>query len=505
MHLSLFLYLTHTHRATRSSPLSSVPERETLASANTVTGSKAASELPSILIIRKPPAVKIGLQNETDSEELTDLDESTPIKPQLPQHLKRKYSSPTSPTLPSKKTENKPKTIWKADPKGTSSKLSNPDSKGKGKEVRPQGSRKSLDTRRVPNPSSPGTVSTNIPSLEMRDGSCASSIGSNTRSDRSSIARLSPALGKSNASRPQLPRQPLLHKHSHALPQHRPAPPLFQPPPQTPMSLTQVDATSTSVANHARLSTSNQPGPSHRPLTSFYSSPVTRSNCRYHKISIPRDEDGPRIYFLVPGCALTDQEVIEEEEVLDHGDATPEDTTDIERDLESLAFDPYLVGVMRLLLGVNIWEQEVYYMRKIGEDGKELVPKLPHAPKSSLADHESPRSSARSPTSPRAPLSASASVSTSASARKAQEPDSLSGWSYTDNEFSDEEDHPQVKRVKQTRIMARRGGLSSEEIARMRKQMPSRGIKRNHTSISASDSRKSKKLRTSVSEPWTSR
>ena len=471
-------------------------------------GSKSTGELPSILIIRKRPLVTFGLQNETDSEELTDLDEPTPIKPQLTQHLKRRYSSsimPASPTLPTKKLENKPKTIWKSDPKKTNSKLSITGSKGKGKEVRTQGPRKSLDTRRLSNPQSPGTVSPKISSFETRDSSRASSVGSNARSDRSSVVQPSPAVGKPNAIRPQPP----LHKHSHALPQHRPAPPSFQPPPQTPMSLIQVDVTSTSVANHTKLSTPNQPGPSHKPMASLYSSPVTRSNCRYHKISIPRDEDGPRIYFLVPGCALTDQEVIEEEEVVDHGDATPEDTTDIDKDLESLAFDPYLVGVMRLLVGVNMWEQEVYYMRRIGEDGKELVPKLPQAPKIPVANLTSPHSSARGPTSPKAPLSAAASASTSASARKAREPDALSGWSYTDSELSDEGDHAQVKRARPIKAVA--GGqslLDSESISRRRKLIFSGGTKRSHASMSkelAPESRKSKKLRTSLSEPWTSR
>ncbi|KAF9039428.1 hypothetical protein BDZ89DRAFT_381981 [Hymenopellis radicata] len=101
----------------------------------------------------------------------------------------------------------------------------------------------------------------------------------------------------------------------------------------------------------------------------YYSSPVTRSNCRYRRISLPIEEEGPRIQFLVPGCSLGDAELMEDEEIVDHGDATVEESTRVVSDIENLDFNAYLIGVIRQLVGLDLLrEQEVYYLPKIGED-----------------------------------------------------------------------------------------------------------------------------------------
>ncbi|KAJ7039055.1 hypothetical protein C8F04DRAFT_1086967 [Mycena alexandri] len=100
-------------------------------------------------------------------------------------------------------------------------------------------------------------------------------------------------------------------------------------------------------------------------------SPVTRSNCRYHKISLPEnDEDkmGRRVFFVVPGCSLGDSELMKEEFILDLGDATQEEGDTMIKDLDELQLSPYLVGIIRQLVGVDILrEQEVYYLPRPGE------------------------------------------------------------------------------------------------------------------------------------------
>ncbi|KAL1745029.1 hypothetical protein HDZ31DRAFT_63517 [Schizophyllum fasciatum] len=95
---------------------------------------------------------------------------------------------------------------------------------------------------------------------------------------------------------------------------------------------------------------------------------VTRANCRYHKISIPREENQQRFFFLVPGCSLGNQEVMEDEEIHDHGIAAYEDGVRGIKDVEQLDLDPYVVGNLRKLTGVDILrEGEVYYLPAEGE------------------------------------------------------------------------------------------------------------------------------------------
>lgn len=104
-------------------------------------------------------------------------------------------------------------------------------------------------------------------------------------------------------------------------------------------------------------------------LSTSTSSPVTRSHCRYHQISIPKTEDGPRINFLVPGCSLNDETLITEEEIEDHGEAIIQGNTRIVDDIQTLDFEPYLLWVMRQLVGTEILrENEVFYLPEPGEE-----------------------------------------------------------------------------------------------------------------------------------------
>ena len=93
-------------------------------------------------------------------------------------------------------------------------------------------------------------------------------------------------------------------------------------------------------------------------------SPVTRSNCRFHKISLPRGQDGVRAYFIVPGCALGDGELMEGEDIRDEGYSTQEDHKRMLPNVETLDLSPYLIGVLRHLVGVDLLreQQEIFYL-----------------------------------------------------------------------------------------------------------------------------------------------
>jgi len=71
----------------------------------------------------------------------------------------------------------------------------------------------------------------------------------------------------------------------------------------------------------------------------------------------------------VPGCALTKEDTIEEEEIRDHGEATYEDSLRMVGGVESLGFRDYLITVLRLLVGAEIFrEGEIFYLPLPGEE-----------------------------------------------------------------------------------------------------------------------------------------
>lgn len=184
-----------------------------------------------------------------------------------------------------------------------------------------------------------------------------------TYSRKSSVSRASSSTpSEASISTSQIPPTPT-----------RPANALHRPPVHYPPALLHGHSTQPrSVRHQHHLPTA---GPSRASSTSsldrplYYSSPVTRSNCRYRHISLPKVEGGPRISFLVPGCSLGDTELMEDEEIVDHGDATTEESHRVVPDIENLDFSPYLIGVLRQLVGVDLLrEQEIYYLCAVGED-----------------------------------------------------------------------------------------------------------------------------------------
>lgn len=152
---------------------------------------------------------------------------------------------------------------------------------------------------------------------------------------------------------------PLIHSHGLLLHHHgRPVPPPLAAHAGPPKDLRSDHAKAKSPTSPSEPST-----PSLRRSQSI-NSPVTRSNCRFHKISLPQGESGQRAHFVVPGCALGDGELMEDEEIKDEGLSSHEDHKRMLPSVETLDLDPYLLGVLRKLVGVDLLreQQEIFYL-----------------------------------------------------------------------------------------------------------------------------------------------
>jgi hypothetical protein len=94
-----------------------------------------------------------------------------------------------------------------------------------------------------------------------------------------------------------------------------------------------------------------------------YEPKSTRSQCRYRKISLPREEGGQRVTFCVPQCSLNDKELMKEEDIKDNGLATVRDFERLWDNVEEQNLSPYLIGVIRQLVGLDLLrENEIYYL-----------------------------------------------------------------------------------------------------------------------------------------------
>ncbi|EMD33123.1 hypothetical protein CERSUDRAFT_98729 [Gelatoporia subvermispora B] len=209
-----------------------------------------------------------------------------------------------------------------------------------------------------------------------------------------------------------------------------------------------------------------QPRPVHG-SASQASSPVTRSNCRFHKVSIPREENGPRIFFVVPRCSLVDAKLMQEEEIIDHGPAAMEDHARLIGDIDALALDPYVVAAMRQLAGVElVREGELFYLPQVGEQirwkgeskwqvVKGKVENMDSISARQKLEHASSRVSAASQQD--APISQAASTSSTSSAQQAsrlieQGSTSASG-SISGSDLSDLEDEgPPLRKPMQSNL-----------------------------------------------------
>ncbi|KZT01460.1 uncharacterized protein LAESUDRAFT_477694 [Laetiporus sulphureus 93-53] len=257
--------------------------------------------------------------------------------------------------------------------------------KGKQKEEEGDNVSETPSTNQKPTNGSDGTFPGAQQESTSRDTSRASSIAPTAPINDSSALPASPTAPHTlmhshhlRRSVPPLERSPTRgFVHIHGLPASSGSSPLEKPkrrsPSMPPPSSSQISA---------------EPGPSQQATQLSSSSPVTRSNCRFHRISIPHEEDGPRVFFAVPGCSLGDAELMEEEDIEDHGPLLINSRVRLEDDLEALDLDPNLVGVLRQLVGVDLLrEQEVFYITEPGESIRYKHKAKSFASQSKLSGH----------------------------------------------------------------------------------------------------------------------
>ncbi|KAI0827888.1 hypothetical protein BC628DRAFT_1366012 [Trametes gibbosa] len=206
-----------------------------------------------------------------------------------------------------------------------------------------------------------------------RGSSRASSVASNAPSAYSGLSQPSPTIDRILPNNGHSgPPPPFIHSHGGILHHHHgramaPVVPVVQSrqPSSSPVPTNEVTTQRASV----EPGPSSQPSPVKAAPTMAISSPVTRSNCRFHTISVPKEEDGLRIHFAVPGCSLGgNAEFMKDEKIEDDGYVKADDLVGLIRDVESLNLSPYIVGVLRQLVGVDLLrEQEVFYIPRPGD------------------------------------------------------------------------------------------------------------------------------------------
>jgi hypothetical protein len=90
---------------------------------------------------------------------------------------------------------------------------------------------------------------------------------------------------------------------------------------------------------------------------------------------------------VVPGCSISDQKLMDKEQIEDHGDATVADSKRMIDNIEALNFTSSLIGILRQLVGVDLLrENEVFYlpptkgrsvqMHRAVTEGKGSIPRL---------------------------------------------------------------------------------------------------------------------------------
>jgi hypothetical protein len=328
--------------------------------------------------------------------------------------------------------------------------------------------------------SSGASVASKMLRLPSRDTSRASSVVSTQSVESSTFsAQQSPTAARQSSSMDEQNKAPILYHvhstlglhHHHSRPSAAPRPLRV---PKSPLSPSQ--------SKDVSQPSGSQPSPLQR-TASVAHSPVTRSNCRFHKISLPREEGGPRVTFIVPGCSLGDRTLMDEEDIRDDGDATTLDHARMVGDIETLNFSSELVGVLRQLVGVDLLrENEIFYLPQPGESyrrkrhGKSKLytarPSsgdfagllgLQSAASSPLASKISPK-----PSLAQAPISAAGSASTSVGSTGLNDREfnrhSPSAISHSDDDDTiqlDDSGPSQSKRRKG--VSAKRNGVNSSE------------------------------------------
>ena len=309
--------------------------------------------------------------------------------------------------------------------------------------------------------------------------------------------------------------EPLQPKITVDLPvlENIPQPSLIGSPAEIPQSIPSSPAITVAIPPAPFRSSPARLIPPSQPTSSLRS---TRSQCKYHKITLPKEENGPRIYFLVPGCSLTDQDLMKAEEIEDHGEATYEDSLRIIQDIEDLDFDQYLIGTLRQLVGLDILrEGEVYYLPQPG-DGvmrkhwprKSTSERIPAGKGSDSASFSaSPRysysGSVRSP-STRPPLSNADSISATISCKATTDDESDDNQAGSDQiSLSKAKRKTKARKAKIKDVLFQpdehhEASPDEESSQKNRRKSTKRGVKRTRThdgTMGIEGTRKSKRLR----------
>ena len=358
--------------------------------------------------------------------------------------------------------------------------------------------------------SSSASVASRMLRVSSRDTSRASSVVSTPQSVVSSTftVQQSPTLTRqaNNMSR-QNQSKPFFHVHSGLHHHHRPS------AVSRPSQIQRHSVAPSSQSNDTPTrSSGSQPSPSQRAAPAAHS-PVTRSNCRFHRISLPREEGGPRVSFVVPGCSLGDRALMDEEDIQDEGDATTLDHARMVDDIETLDFSSDLVGILRQLVGVDLLrENEIFFLPHPGESyrrkrhGKSKL----YAARSSSNDFAvslglqstvTPRRGpiaskiSSSPSLVHAPTSASGSAPISAGSShwnsRENDQSSPSIASYSDDETVDPDENHGSQTKRRKGPSANRNGVASSE------EMPppsSGGLPKRVSDKSGPKARRSKRL-----------
>ena len=219
-------------------------------------------------------------------------------------------------------------------------------------------------------------VGINIDADSVDDGTSEASASSGT----SAVYRLlhptsrAGSVDSSAASGDAPPAKAIPLIHSHGLHHHGSfvSPPFNSPP----SSSSPHKDTGPDQAKAKSPTPTREPSTPSLKRTPSINSPVTRSNCRFHKISLPRGEDEVRAYFVVPGCALGDGELMDRNDIRDEGYSTHEDHKRLLPNVETLDLSPYLIGVLRQLVGVDLLreQQEIFYLPSEDEKPKKRRP-----------------------------------------------------------------------------------------------------------------------------------
>ncbi|KAF9517619.1 hypothetical protein BS47DRAFT_1359418 [Hydnum rufescens UP504] len=116
------------------------------------------------------------------------------------------------------------------------------------------------------------------------------------------------------------------------------------------------------IHHHRTASTPGVSGSNRAAPNSLVTSHVTRSQCRFHKISAPGLIPGEVVHFVVPYCSLSATDVMKEEGIIDCGIASDADNRNKVTDVSHL--DTTLASVLRKLVGPDLMHEEVCATRR---------------------------------------------------------------------------------------------------------------------------------------------